>query len=85
MYPLHRCTPSFRRRANVGFPFDCSKGRYTTFLKESSIHNFRLYRSGLLMSQRLHGLYPPGVTSESFEECGIFPVGHKRLGKRLLQ
>jgi hypothetical protein len=42
MYPLHRCTPS-RRRANVGSPFDCSKGRYTTLKRKSSIHNFWLY------------------------------------------
>ena len=40
MYPLHRCTPS-RRRANVGSPFDCSKGRYTTLFRKSPIHNFR--------------------------------------------
>ncbi len=44
-----------------------------------------LYRSGLLMSQRLHGLHPPGVTGEPFEEGGVFPVGHKRPGERLLQ
>ena len=30
-------------RSNAGLPFDCSKGRYTTFFKKSSIHNFRLY------------------------------------------
>jgi hypothetical protein len=42
MYPLHRCTPSCRR-ANVGSPFDCSKGRYTTLKRRSSIHNFRSY------------------------------------------
>jgi hypothetical protein len=33
-----------RRRANAGFPFDCSKGRYTTHFKKSPIHNFRSYR-----------------------------------------
>jgi hypothetical protein len=32
-----------RRRANVGSPFDCSKGRYTTLKRKSSIHNFWLY------------------------------------------
>jgi hypothetical protein len=42
MYPLHRCTPS-RRRANVGSPFDCSKGRYTTLKRKSSIRNFWIY------------------------------------------
>ena len=42
MYPLHRCTPS-RRRANVGSPLDCSKGRYTTLKRKSRIHNFWLY------------------------------------------
>jgi hypothetical protein len=44
-----------------------------------------LYRSGLLMSQRLYSFYPPGVTSKSFEEGGLFPVGHKLPGERLLQ
>jgi len=44
-----------------------------------------LYRSGLLMSQCLHRLHPPGVTGEPFEECWLFPVGHKRPGERLLQ
>jgi hypothetical protein len=40
-----------------------------------------LYRSGLLMSQRLH---PPGVSGEPFEKRGVFPVGCKRPGERLL-
>ena len=43
-----------------------------------------LYRSGLLVSQRLHSLYPPGVSGEPFEEGRIFPVRHKRPGERLL-
>ena len=43
------------------------------------------YRSGLLMSQCLHGLHPPRVTGEPFEEGRVFPVGHKRPGERLLQ
>ena len=43
------------------------------------------YRSGLLMSQRLHRLYPPRVTGEPFKEGGLFPVGLKRVGERLLQ
>src|SRR5215204_1773056 len=36
------------------------------------------------MSQRLHRLHPPGVSGEPLEERGLFPVGHKRLGERLL-
>src|SRR5215208_8059243 len=43
-----------------------------------------LYRSGLLMSQRLHRLHPPRVSGELFEERGVFPVGCKRPGERLL-
>jgi len=43
-----------------------------------------LYRSGLLMSQRLHRLHPPGVSGEPFEERGVFPIGQKRPGERLL-
>ena len=43
-----------------------------------------LYRSGLLMSQRLHRLHPPGVPGEPFEERGVFPVGCKRPGERFL-
>src|SRR5215203_2422169 len=45
---------------------------------------WRLYRSGLLMSQRLHRLHPPRVSGELFEERGVFPVGCKRPGERLL-
>lgn len=44
-----------------------------------------LYRSGLLVSQRIHGLHPPGEPRESLEASRIFPVGHERLAERLLQ
>ena len=43
-----------------------------------------LYRSGLLMSQCLHRLNPPRVSGEPFEERGVFPIGQKRPGERLL-
>src|SRR5215208_4726476 len=36
------------------------------------------------MSQRLHRLHPPRVSGELFEERGVFPVGCKRPGERLL-
>src|ERR687889_511886 len=32
----------------------------------------------------LHRLYPPRVAGEPFEKCGVFPVGHKSMGERLL-
>ena len=48
-----------------------------------ALHTF-LYRSGLLMSQRLHRLHPPGVSCEALEERGLFPVGRKCPGERLL-
>jgi hypothetical protein len=44
----------------------------------------KLYRSGLLMSQCLHRLHPPGVSGEPFEERGVFPVGCKSPGERFL-
>src|SRR5215212_5823472 len=44
-----------------------------------------LYRSGLLMSQRIDGLYPPRETSELLEASRLLPVGLKCLAQRLLQ
>src|SRR5215211_350462 len=49
MYAPHRCTPSLRRRWRVGFPFDCSKGRYTTLKRKCPIHNFRSYLFGVFV------------------------------------
>src|SRR5918994_1509935 len=45
MYPFHRCLLPTDAPTSV-FPFDCSKGRYTTLKGKSSIHNFRLYLAG---------------------------------------
>jgi Flp pilus assembly protein TadD len=42
MYPFHRCLLSADASTSV-FPFDCSKGRYTTLFRKSPIHNFRSY------------------------------------------
>jgi transposase len=44
-----------------------------------------LYRSGLLMSQRIDSLYPPRETSELLEASWLLPVGLKCLAERLLQ
>jgi integrase len=42
VYPMHRCVLPTDVGASA-FPFDCSKGRYTTSFGKSSIHSFRLY------------------------------------------
>ena len=66
MYAPHRCTPS-RLRWRVGFPFDCSKGRYTTLKRKSPIHNFRSYLSILrsLSCALAHPLETPWRPSEA--------------------
>src|SRR5215204_2160482 len=42
VYPVPRCTLPADAGTSA-LPFDCSKGRYTTSLTKSSIHNFRSY------------------------------------------
>src|SRR5215211_4798866 len=62
-------------------PYSCLRAMYVL---QSSVcsrapmkrTNFS-YRAGLLMSQRLHRLHPPGVSCEALEERGLFPVGRK--------
>src|SRR5918993_1755224 len=44
-------------------------------IQQRGAWHFHLYRSGLLMSQRLHRFHPPRVSGEPFEERGVFPVG----------
>src|SRR5215203_6017903 len=46
VYPVPRCTLPADAGTSA-LPFDCSKGRYTTSLTKSSIHNFRSYLNSI--------------------------------------
>src|SRR5215208_63369 len=56
VYPVHRCTLPADAGTSA-LPFDCSKGRYTTSLTKSSIHNFRSYLWTDFYKQQAGALY----------------------------
>jgi hypothetical protein len=68
-----------RRRCLAGFPFGCSKGRYTTSFKRSLIHNFCAY----LIEKIIAVLQHDGYNQQQVEEA-ICPDGSPEVREDVL-